>query len=39
MNPASWNRGASLLYAVGVWTMLGCGLYQYTYGKDIPGEL
>lgn len=38
IDPVKWNRNASLVYAVGVWTMLGYAYYKYTLGSD-KGEL
>ncbi|KTF73576.1 hypothetical protein cypCar_00033115 [Cyprinus carpio] len=34
IDPVKWNRNASLVYAVGVWTMLGYAYYKYTLGDD-----
>ncbi|KAK2888832.1 hypothetical protein Q8A67_014207 [Cirrhinus molitorella] len=37
IDPVKWNRNASLVYAFGVWTMLGYAYYKYTLG-DVKVE-
>lgn len=39
LDPVKWNKRASLLYAVGIWTVFGCyGYYRFTHRNDPPGE-
>ncbi|KAK7930708.1 hypothetical protein WMY93_007103 [Mugilogobius chulae] len=40
-NVLRWNKGASAVYALGIWTMVGSYFYFKYTGKcdDLPGEV
>ncbi|XP_051996802.1 small integral membrane protein 26-like [Xyrauchen texanus] len=40
MDPVKWNKRASLVYAVGIWTMFGgYGYYRYMHKNDPPIQM
>ncbi|KAG9277857.1 small integral membrane protein 26-like [Astyanax mexicanus] len=40
MDALKWNKRAAMVYAVGVWTMLGSyGYYRYTHRNDPPVQM
>ncbi|KAL6455879.1 hypothetical protein MHYP_G00357300 [Metynnis hypsauchen] len=40
VDAVKWNKRASMLYAVGIWTMFGTyGYYRYQHRNDPPVEM
>ncbi|XP_043098136.1 small integral membrane protein 26-like [Puntigrus tetrazona] len=35
VNPDKWYRNASMLYAIGVWTVLGSLFCKYRFGDNV----